>query len=330
MSKLIMIAVDAMGGDHAPGEIVKGSVEALSQPGIGILLVGDETAIQKELSQYTYDQERIRIVHAPEVIATGETPTTAIRQKKGSSLVVGMNLVKQGEADAIVSAGNTGALLAGSTMIIGRIKGIERPALATLLANEKGYTFLIDAGANVDAKPSYLVQFAKMGSVYMENVMGVSHPRVGLVNIGAEAEKGNSLVKEAYPLLEQAGLNFTGNAEARDIPSGVVDVAVCDAFVGNVILKYSEGFAKSLLAMIKKELMSSPLSKLGGIMAKSAFTNLKKSFDYSEVGGAPFLGLNALVVKAHGSSDAKAIRNAIKQCKIFHEKDIIAKIQDKL
>jgi glycerol-3-phosphate acyltransferase PlsX len=235
-------------------------------------------------------------------------------------------MVNRGEASAFVSAGSTGALLTGATVLIGRIKGVERPALAVLLPNEKSFTFLIDCGANVDAKPAYLLQFAHMGSVYMENVVGAASPRVGLINIGAEREKGNSLTKEAYGLLESSGLNFIGNLEARDIPLGAADVAVCDAFVGNVILKYTEGFTQAMFGRIKTELTSSLASKLGALLSKGAFKRLKKGFDYSDVGGAPFLGLKGLVVKAHGNSDARAIRGAINQCVLFTEKDIVGKI----
>jgi len=207
---------------------------------------------------------------------------------------------------------------------------VERPALGTLLPNEKGFSFLIDSGANVDAKPSYLLQFAKMGSIYMENVMNIPKPRVGLLNIGAEREKGNMLTKEAYGLLEASDLNFTGNVEARDVPLGAVDVVVCDAFTGNVVLKYTEGFAKAVLGMIKKELMSTTMTKIGAMFAKGAFANLKKSFDYREVGGAPFLGLKALVIKAHGSSDARALCSAINLCTEFVEKDITGKISESI
>ncbi|MDR2903485.1 MAG: phosphate acyltransferase PlsX [Clostridiales bacterium] len=327
----VTVAVDAMGGDNAPVAIIKGAAEAASeQKNIKILLIGQENVLSSELGKYTYEKDRLEIIPASEVILTEESPTNAIRNKKDSSMVVGLNLVKAGKAGAFVSAGSTGALLAGATVIIGRLKGIERPALAALFPNEKGYTFLIDVGANVDCKPNYLLQFGQMGSVYMEHVMGVKNPRVGLVNIGAEKEKGDALTKEAHLLLEASDLNFIGNAEARDIPGGVADVAVCDGFVGNVILKYSEGFALSLLSMIKEELMSTTASKLGALLAKGSFKNLKKRFDPSEIGGAPFLGLKGLVVKAHGSSDARAVKNAIKQCAVFIEKDIVNKLAEKV
>ncbi len=324
MSGKIKIAVDAMGGDYAPDAIVEGATSAVSyNDKIKIILVGKEDLIKPCIDKFTFPKDRIEIVNATEVIQTDEIPTTAIKQKKDSSIVVGLNLLKQKEADAFVSAGNTGALLTGATLIVGRIKGIERPVLGTLIPNSKGYTFLLDSGANVDCKASYLAQFAKMGSVYMEHVMGIKNPKVGLINIGAEKEKGNSLTKEAYPLLEQSDINFIGNVEARDISLGTVDVAVCDAFVGNVILKFAEGFAKTILGMIKEELMSTTISKVGAFLAQGAFKNLKDRFDYSKVGGAAFIGLNSLVVKAHGNSDPKSIRGAINQCVSFVENDIV-------
>jgi len=329
----IRIAVDVMGGDHAPVETVKGCAAALAEGDarVHLLLVGQEDKIRAEAAKHQMDETRYEIIHAPEIIGTDEVPTTAIRRKKDSSLVVGLNLVKSGQAGAFVSAGSTGAILTGATVIVGRIKGIERPALATILPNEKGWTFYIDVGANVDAKPSYLVQFAQMGSIYMESIMGIDSPSVGLVNIGAEAEKGNALTKEAYEMLAAAkGFRFAGNVEPRDLPHGAVDVAVCDAFVGNVILKYSEGFAKAMLGMIKTELTAGFWSTVGAALAKGAFGRLKKRFDYTEVGGAPFLGLNGLVVKAHGSSNAKAFKNAIRQCGNFIDKDIVKKIEQSI
>ncbi len=326
-----VIAVDAMGGDNAPMEIVKGAVNASKEIDFKIALVGREDAVKAELSKYKYDKNKIEVVNASEVIENCDVPTVAIKKKKDSSMVVGMNMVKRGEAAAFVSAGNTGALLTGATVIVGRIKGVERPALGTMLPTEKGFTLLIDAGANVDAKPSYLAQFATMGSVYVENVMGKNEPKVGLVNIGAEREKGNAVVKETYGLLEeQKNINFIGNVEARDITRGDVDVVVCDAFVGNVILKFMEGFGKSMLRIIKKELMADFMSKIGAGIAFGAFKRVKNYFDYDDVGGAPFLGLKALVVKAHGSSDHRAIRGAILQCTKFIEGDIVNKIAQKL
>jgi glycerol-3-phosphate acyltransferase PlsX len=326
----IVIAIDAMGGDNAPSEIIKGAIAALSDERLKIILFGQEELVNKELSKHSFPAERVEAANAPQVIETGESPTQAISQKKGSSIVLGLNAVKDKKASSFVSAGATGALLAGATVIAGRIPGIQRPALGTLLPNEAGYSFLIDSGANVDAKPGYLLQFAIMGSIYMESVCGVRNPRVGLLNIGAEREKGNALTKEAYPLLEAAGLNFIGNIEARDVPQGAADVVVCDAFAGNVVLKYTEGFAKSLFSIIKKELMASPASAAGAFLSRGAFKRMKKLFDYSEVGGAPFLGLRGLVVKAHGSSNARAIEVAVRNCVKFAENDITAKIEERL
>ena len=326
----IKIAVDAMGGDNAPGEIIKGAVEAVNEFDATIVLVGIEKTIEKELKKYTYNKEKIEVVNATEIISTDEVPTTAIRRKKDSSMVVGLNLVKDGKAAAFVSAGSTGALLTGATVIIGRIKGIERPALGTCLPTTNGFTFLLDSGANVDCKANYLVQFAKMASVYVENVMGIKNPKVAIANIGVEKEKGNALVKEAYELLEEVeGINFTGNIEAREIPFGEADVVVCDGFVGNTILKLSEGLSLALLGIIKEEITQGAY-KLAAAALKKPFKNIKKRFDSEEVGGAPFLGLKSLVVKAHGSSKAKGIKNAIKQCEIFVENDIVLKIQEKL
>lgn len=329
MSKNITVAVDAMGGDNAPFEIVKGAVEAVNEFGVNIKLVGVESVVKEELAKYKYDTSKIEVIHASEIITTDEAPTTAIRRKKDSSMVVALNLVKNKEADAFVSAGSTGAVLTGATFIIGRIKGIERPALGTCLPTIKGFTFLLDSGANVDCKPKYLEQFAKMGSVYAEHVMGIKKPKVGLVNIGAEKEKGNALTKEVYEILENTDINFSGNIEPRDIPFGKADVMVCDGFVGNTILKFAEGLSMALLKIIKGEITKG-LYKFAALALKKPFGNVKSRLDSEEVGGAPFLGLKSLVVKAHGSSEAKGIRNAIKQCTIFVENDIVSKIEENL
>ena len=325
---MIKIAVDAMGGDNAPSEIVKGAVEAVSErPNITVCLTGQEDIIKKELEKYTYKKEQIEIVPASEVIETGEPPVNAIRKKKDSSIVVGMNLVKRGEADGFVSAGSSGAILVGGQVIVGRIKGVERPPLAPLIPTEKGFSLLIDCGANVDARPSHLVQFAQMGSIYMEHVMGVKRPRVAIVNIGAEEEKGNALVKETFPLLKECpGINFIGSIEAREIPHGGADVIVCEAFVGNVILKLYEGVGATMISMIKKGMMSSLRSKIGALLIKPALKSTLKSFDASQYGGAPLLGLKGLVVKTHGSSKANEVKNSIIQCIAFKEQAISEKI----
>ena len=330
MSKTI-IALDCMGGDNAPGEIVKGAVLAANEnKDMLIKLVGREDDIKKELEKYP-SSDKLEIVDAQEVIETGEPPVAAIRKKKDSSLVKCMYMVKKGEADAMVSAGSTGANLVGGHVIIGRIKGVERPPLAPLIPTKTGFSLLIDCGANVDARPSHLLQFAKMGSVYMENVVGVKNPKVALVNIGAEEEKGNALVKETYSLLkEMEGINFIGNIEARDIPNGDADVIVCDAFVGNVILKLYEGVASVLIDKIKGSMMNSIKTKIGALLIKKDLKKTLKGFSLEEHGGAPLLGLNGLLVKTHGSSKAIEIKNSILQCITFNELDINNKFKEKL
>jgi glycerol-3-phosphate acyltransferase PlsX len=323
------IAVDAMGGDLAPASAIEGAIAAIAEnPDISIMLVGNVDKISGILDSHSYDKNRIQIIHAATIIENDDSPTIAIKTKKDSSIVVGLNLVKTKDAQAFVSAGSTGAILAGATLILKRVSGVSRPALATLLPSLSGYTFLVDSGANMDCKPEYLVQFAQMGSVYMREIMGIANPKVGLVNVGTEEGKGNELAKAAYDLLKSANINFVGNIEGRNIPLGEVDVAVCDGFVGNVTLKFAEGFAKGMMTMLKQELMSSNVSKIGAALSKGAYGRLRKRFDYTEVGGAPFIGLNALVVKAHGSSNAKAMKNAINQCTSFIKTDIAKKIEE--
>lgn len=325
---MITVAVDAMGGDHAPYEIVKGAVEAVNErKDIKVLLTGRQEQIEDELKKYTFSADQMEIVNATEVIETGEPPVNAIRKKKDSSIVVGMNLVKSGRADGFVSAGSSGAILVGGQVIVGRLKGVERPPLAPLIPTEKGVSLLIDCGANVDARPSHLVQFARMGSVYMERVMGIKNPRVAIVNIGAEEEKGNALVKETFPLLKECrDIHFTGSIEAREIPHGGADVIVCEAFVGNVILKLYEGVGATMLSVVKKGLMSSVRSKIGAVLIKPALKASMKSFDASQYGGAPLLGLKGLVVKTHGSAKAIEVKHSIIQCISFKEQAINDKI----
>lgn len=332
MADFINVAVDAMGGDNAPVEIVKGVVEAVqANDHVKVYLTGQEEIVRKELEKYTYLEEQIEVVNATEVIETAEPPVMAIRRKKDSSIVKALNLVKDGTCDAYVSAGSTGATLVGGQVIVGRIKGVERPPLAPLIPTEKGCALLIDCGANVDARPSHLVQFAKMGSVYMESVMGIKNPRVGIVNIGAEEEKGNALVKETYPLLKNCpDIHFIGSVEARDIPAGAADVIVCEAFVGNVILKMYEGVGRSLLHKVKEGMMSSLRSKIGALLVKPALKETLKAFDLEQYGGAPLLGLKGLVVKTHGSSKAVEIKNSILQCITFTEQNINQKIKEKI
>lgn len=332
MQELVRVVVDAMGGDHAPAEIVKGAVNAVNaRNDIKVFLVGRSEDVQSELSKYTYPKELVEVVHADEIIETAEPPVMAIRKKKSSSIVVGLNMVKKGEADAFVSAGSTGAVLVGGQLIVGRIKGIERPPLAPLIPTKTGVSLLVDCGANVDARPSHLVQFAKMGSIYMENVVGIKNPKVGIVNIGAEEEKGNALVKETFPLLKECkDINFIGSVEARDIPAGACDVIVCEAFVGNVILKLYEGVGATLISKVKAGMMTSLRSKIGALLVKPALKETLKSFDASQYGGAPLLGLNGLVVKSHGSSQASEITNSIVQCVQFKQQQINEKIKEKI
>lgn len=332
VQELVRVAVDAMGGDHAPAATVKGAVDALQKSDeIQILLVGQEEVIKKELEQYTYPKERLTIVPASEVIEMAEPPVMAIRKKKDSSIVVGLGLVRQGEADAFVSAGSSGAVLVGGQLLIGRVKGVERPPLAPLIPTENGVSLLIDCGANVDARASHLVQFARMGSIYMENIMGVKNPRVAIVNIGAEEEKGNALVKETFPLLKECkDINFIGSIEAREIPHGQADVIVCEAFVGNVILKLYEGVGATLISKVKSGMMTSLRGKIGGLLVKPALKKTLKSFDISSYGGAPLLGLKGLVVKTHGSSEANEITNSVLQCIAFKKQQINQKIEENL
>lgn len=324
------IVIDAMGGDNAPQETVKGAVEAVKQFNVDIFLTGHIEEIAKELEKHSYPKEKIEIVNCSEVIKTDEKPVVAIRRKKDSSLVVAINMVKDGKADAIISAGNTGAILAGGLFILGRMKGINRPALAPVYPTAKGVSILIDGGANPDCKPKNLLEFGVMGSLYANKLLNVDKPSVCLVNIGIEEGKGNELVKEAYEIFKKAPFNFQGNVEARDVSAGYADVIVCDGFTGNIILKLTEGVAGTIFKMLKKELMKSPIRKLGALLIKSGLKSFKKSFDYSEYGGAPFLGVKGVVIKAHGSSNAKAIKNAVRQAKILIETNIVEDIEKEI
>ena len=324
------IGIDVMGGDNAPRAIIEGSILALKEYGLELYLVGLKDEIDKYLSGEDKKNPRINIVEASEIINVNEAPVNAIKHKKDSSLVVGLKLVKDGRCDAFVSAGSTGAFLAGSLLKVGRIKGIDRPALSPLIPTLKGNCMIIDAGANVDSKPRNLQQFAVMGSIYMEKVMGIKNPRVGLLNIGAEESKGNELTKESFELIRNTGVNFIGNVEARNIISGVCDVCVSDGFAGNVLLKTTEGVAMTLFKLVKKEFMKSLKTKLGAVLLKDGLMNLKKQFDYTEVGGAPFLGINGIMIKAHGSSDANAIKNAIRQAKLLYDNKCIDTIMNEI
>lgn len=332
MSEMVKVALDAMGGDNAPGEIVKGAVDALNEANdIYVYIVGKEELIKEELAKYQYDSSRVEIINASEVIETAEPPVMAVRRKKDSSLVKAMYLVKDGVCDAFVSAGSSGAILVGGQLIVGRLPGVSRAPLAAFIPTETSVALLIDCGANVDIRSEQLLQFAKMGSIYFKNAMNVEAPRVGLVNIGAEEEKGNSLVKETFPLLKaEKSINFIGSIEARDIPSGYADVIVCEAFTGNVILKLLEGTANTILKKIKTGLMSSLKTKIGALLVKPALKETLRGFDTSIYGGAPLLGLNGLVVKTHGSAKANEVKNSLIQCRTFKDMKINEQIKANL
>ncbi len=323
----IKIGIDTMGGDYGIEETVKGSILALKElSNLELVLYGREEELKLELSKHKYDVDKIQIVHADEVVEPTDTPTKAVREKTNSSMAIGLKDVKQNKTMGFVSCGNTGALLAGATFTIGRIKGIKRPALATLLPNNEGFHMLMDVGANIDPKPLYLKQFAILGSIYYGEMMNKENPSVAIINVGVEKNKGNDLVNEAYDLLQDTNLNFKGFVEPRDIPSGMIDVSITDAFTGNVILKYTEGFAKTLSKGLVGELKKNIFTIIGTLFVVLPLFKFKKKYDYKEIGGAPLLGLNNLVVKAHGSSDAKAFKGAIRQCYNFIEKDITGKI----
>jgi len=304
---VIRIAVDAMGGDFAPAEIVKGCHQAIAElPGVDIILVGREEKILKPL------KERISVVNASQTIGMDEPPVSAVREKKDASINVALQLVKDGKADAVVSAGNTGAFMAAALFKLGRITGIERPAIATFFPTASGRVLCLDVGANSDNRPKHLQQFGEMGSVYAEHVLHINSPRVGLLNIGEEPEKGNELTIAAYPLLKGSKINFIGMIESKEILSGKVDVVVCDGFVGNLILKFGESVASFVMDLLKKELTKNPITWLASLLLLPAFLNIKKKVDYDEFGGAPILGVDGICIKAHGRSKAKAIKNAVR------------------
>ncbi len=319
------IVLDAMGGDHAPKEPVTAALESVSTLGVEVVLVGQEEVVRPLLPGPL--PAGLTLVHAREVIGMDEPPVAAIRRKKDSSMSVGMRLVRNGEADAFVTAGSTGAAMAGGLFVLGRLRGIDRPGLAVTLPSGDGRAYiLIDMGANMDSSPRNLAQFAIMGSLYAEVALGVERPRVGLLNVGLEDEKGNELVKATAPILKNLPINYTGYVEARDLPSRLVDVVVCDGFVGNVVEKYTEGLAMSLLGLIKQELLSSTRTKIGALLAKPAFNRLRRRMDYSEYGGVPLLGLNGLVIKCHGSSKATALYNGVRVARDFVRSGMQGKI----
>ncbi len=326
----MIIAVDGMGGDLAPAAVVDGCVQAIKECNVNIIITGKKELIQKELDKHEYDKDKIEIFNAEEIISTNEHPVMAVRKKKDSSIVRAFQLVKEGKAQGVVSAGSTGALMTGATLIAGRIKGIDRVTLAPIMPGKNGAFMVTDAGANVDCKPEYLIQFALMGKIYFENVLKVNNPSIGLINIGTEEEKGNELTKNTYQMLKLTDFNFLGNIEPREVTSGDVNILVCDGFVGNTILKMYEGVSMNLLGMIKEEVIKSFVTKVGAALLKPVFKDLKKKLDYAEYGGSAFLGSKSICIKAHGSSDSRAFKNAIKQAYNCYENKIIDKIRIEL
>lgn len=324
------IVLDAMGGDYAPPVAVEGAVMVAREYGAEVILVGREDEVRAELSKHDTADLSLPIVHASQVIEMEEHPATAVKAKKDSSMVVGMELVKRGEADAFVSAGNSGGVMAAALFRLGRIRGIKRPALSGLYPTAKGFCVLLDIGANTDCKPEYLLQFANMGSVYAERVLSIEKPSVGLVSNGEEETKGSILVQEAHQLLKKSDLNFIGNVEGKDIPAGMADVVVTDGFTGNVIAKLSEGLGGLLKSLIEEEIKASPLTAIGGLLAKPAFSRVSKRTDYTEYGGAPLLGVDGVVIIAHGRSNAKAIKNAILVAKRAVERGMLTAINEGL
>ncbi len=324
------IIIDTMGGDMGPGEVIKGSIDAIKEYDIKVILVGQEDTIKEELEKHDYPKNTVEILHAPGLVSNDDDPAIVVRRKKDSSMVVGAKALADGLGDGFISTGNTGALLACGLFIVKRIKGIDRAALSVVYPHIKGFSLLIDAGANVDCKAEYLNQFALMGSIYMEKVMGINSPTLGIANVGVEKGKGNALTKETYDLIEKTDLNFIGNIEARDIPNGIVDVIICDGFVGNIILKLTEGMAYSMFSILKEEFMKNMKTKLAAGLLKPELENIKAFMDYREYGGAPLLGIKEPIVKAHGSSDAFAIKNGINQLVKFIDNDVIKIIEDNI
>ena len=324
------IILDGMGGDNAPVEIVKGAVEASKLIEDEIVIVGDGDKIEFQLKKYKYSDEKISVKHASEVIENDDAPVRAVRRKKDSSMVVGLNMVKSREGDLFISAGNTGALMAGALFNLGRIQGIDRPAIASIypILGTKKPSLLVDAGANSECKPSNLLEFAMMGSIYMEKVLGRENPKIGLVNLGVEETKGSTLTKAAFGLLEKSHLNFSGNIEAREVPLGGADVVVCDGFVGNVILKLTEGLAINIVNLLKKKFTENARAKMGAVLLSKKLRSLKEEFDYTEYGGAPILGVKGPVVKMHGSSNANAVKNSILKAIPFAEENVVGIISE--
>jgi len=328
---VVRIALDAMGGDHAPQEIVKGALLAAAEYQVEVLLVGREEDVRRELAAASATTPRnIEVVDAREVVEMDDTAIAPLRRKRNSSIRVCANLVSEGRADAFVSAGNTGATWTSARVVMGMIEGVSRPALAAILPNAKRHTLLLDVGANVDAKPNHLREFAVMGHFYAQMVFGIDSPRVGLLSIGEEEGKGNELTKEVFRVLKETGLNFIGNAEGRDVYNGNADVIVCDGFIGNVVLKASEALGEMITRTIREELMRNWQRKIGGLLARSAFDELKARMDYSEYGGAPLLGVKGGCIVCHGRSNAKAVKNAVRVAREFALNRIDEKIQERV
>lgn len=324
------ILIDVMGGDNAPQAPIEAAIRATKELDVHMVLVGDTEIIEHELKKYKYAEDKISIVHAPEVITNYEEPTKAVRQKKTASVVVAAQMLKKGEGDAMLSMGSTGALLTAGLLIVGRIKGVMRPALATLLPTAQGPKLLIDAGANTNCRPANLVQFGIMGDVYMHNIYNIDAPKVGLISNGEEEGKGDDLTKKTYPIMKEAPFNFIGNIEGRDVMEGNAEVMVCDGFVGNVVLKTVEGMGHVISDMVKGIFKKNIITKLGALFVMGGIKEFKKAMDYREYGGAPLLGCKRPVIKGHGSSDAKAAFNAIRQAKQFVATNVIKGIEDNL
>ncbi len=324
------IALDGMGGDNAPVSNVKGAVDAINEyKNVELIVTGDKEILEKEFAKYEFDKNRLEIIHTTEVVENEDKPVKAIRSKKDSSMVVALRMVKEGKAEAVVSAGNTGALLAGGLFVVGRIKGIDRPCLCPAIPNvNKGMTIIADGGANADCKPRNLVDFAAMSNIYAKKVLCINNPKIGLANIGSEEGKGNDLVKKAYEELKNIDINFIGNVEARDVINDFTDIIVCDGFTGNILLKSTEGVAMSVMKLIKETLLSSTKGKIGAMLIKDDLKKLKSYMDYSEYGGAPLLGVNGGVIKAHGSSNSTAIKNAINQGIKFAKGNVVEDIKE--
>lgn len=325
------IVVDGMGGDNAPFSTVQGIVNAINEYKIDIIVTGDKDILENEFNKYDFDKSKLEVVSTTQIIENEDKPVKAIRSKKDSSMVVALNMVKDGKADAVLSAGNSGALLAGGLFIVGRIEGIDRPALCPAIPNIKGsMTLIVDAGANTECKPRNLVEFGVMGSIYSNKVLDMKNPKVALANVGIEEGKGNDLVKKSYDELKKVDLNFIGNVEARDVINGYTDVIVCDGFTGNILLKSVEGVAISVLGLLKETFLSSIKTKIGAMLLKDDLKKMKNKLDYTEYGGAPLLGVNGGVIKAHGSSDGNAIKNAINQAIKFVDGNVVEDIKEKI